>query len=76
MTIKVIAYARYGELLGFTESELPLPDPPILRELLKHSSFAKLPPDVLLAVNQGFVTKDEMLYSGDEVAVMPPVSGG
>lgn len=76
MKVKVMAFARYGELLGFIEAELPLPEPPTMDELLKHPFLAKLPPNALLAVNQRYVCRDEILCSGDEIALMPPVSGG
>ncbi|MDR0499084.1 MAG: MoaD/ThiS family protein [Holophagales bacterium] len=76
MKLKVLAFARYKEQLGFTEAEMLLPDPPTLSELLKQPCFAALPKDALLAVNQKFVNDSETLYAGDEIAIMPPVSGG
>jgi len=33
-------------------------------------------PTVRIAVNQSFVADDTVLESGDEVALIPPVSGG
>jgi len=75
--VKVMAFARYRELLGFTETELPLPDPPpTLGELLKRPIFAALPDNALFAINQQFVKGSELLRPGDEIAIMPPVSGG
>jgi molybdopterin synthase catalytic subunit len=74
--IKVLAFARYSELLGFAAAELPLPDPPILGELLKRPDFAMLPKDALLAVNRKFVGSAQAIAPGDEIAIMPPVSGG
>lgn len=76
MKVKVAAYARYKTLLGFAEIGLPLPDPPSLKELLKHPCFSALPKEALLAVNKKFAGPDDALSPGDEVAVMPPVSGG
>ena len=74
--VKVLAFARYKELLGFAETELPLPDPPCLRELLKYPCFDQLPSNALFAVNMTFVNREKVLSDGDELAVMPPVSGG
>ena len=74
--LKVLAFARYGELLRFSEIELPMPDPPTMGALLKHPALAELPPEALLAINQMFVGRDELLRPGDEIALMPPVSGG
>ena len=76
MNIKILTFARYKELLGFSEAELPLPDPPRLSELLRQPCFAALPENALLAINQQFVNGNEELRPGDEVAIMPPVSGG
>jgi molybdopterin synthase catalytic subunit len=38
--------------------------------------FAALPPRVKVAVNQRVVENDHGLAEGDEVAYLPPVSGG
>ena len=72
--LTVLAFARYRDLLGFDRLELE--PAPTLGALLADPRFAKLPKDALLAVNQAFVDRAAPLQSGDEVALMPPVSGG
>jgi len=72
--ITVKSFARYRALLGF--SELTLPAVPTLGNLLADARFADLPKDALLAVNQSFADQNTPLMDGDEVALMPPVSGG
>ena len=72
--IIVKAFARYRDLLGF--QELALPTVPTLGDLLMDACFAGLPKDALLAVNQSFADRAAPLTDGDEVALMPPVSGG
>lgn len=72
--ITVKCFARYRALLGF--SDLQLPVVPTLGELLADPRFQALPPDALLAVNQTFTDRTAPLRDGDEVALMPPVSGG
>lgn len=72
----VRAFARYRDLLGFQRLEVPLPDPPTLGILLADPSFKSLPAEALLAVNQSFADRTWRLEDGDEVALMPPVSGG
>jgi MoaE-MoaD fusion protein len=49
-----------------------------LRDLLtaRHPELAGLLPAVRVAVNQAFVDLDHVLNDGDEVALIPPVSGG
>jgi molybdopterin converting factor small subunit len=72
--ITVKCFARYRALLGFAELELPAA--PSVGQLLTHPRLAALPPEALLAVNQSFADRDTPLFDGDEVALMPPVSGG
>ncbi|WP_243321454.1 MoaD/ThiS family protein [Geothrix sp. SG200] len=72
--ITVKCFARYRALLGF--SDLSLPAPSTLGDLLADPRFAALPKDALLAVNQSFADRSTVLADGDEVALMPPVSGG
>ena len=72
--ITVKCFARYRALLGF--SDLALPPAPTLEDLLADSRFTDLPNDALLAVNQRFADRSTPLADGDEVALMPPVSGG
>ena len=74
--IRIRAFARYREILGFERLERPLPRPPTLAALLEDPKFKALPREALLAVNQSFATRDQVLKNGDEVALMPPVSGG
>ena len=42
----------------------------------EHSALAALAPSISVAVNHRFVPKDTALAAGDEVAFLPPVSGG
>ena len=72
--LTVLAFARYRDLLGFERLELP----PALTvdALLSDPRFARLPKDALLAVNQAFADRAAALKDGDEVALLPPVSGG
>ena len=74
--IHVRAFARYREKLGFEQLELPLPQPPTLAALLADPRLAGLPGDALFAVNRSFAPREAGLEDGDEVALMPPVSGG
>lgn len=72
--ITVKCFARYRALLGFDEAQLPAEA--TLGDLLAAPRFAALPKDALLAVNQSFADRATPLADGDEVALMPPVSGG
>ena len=72
--ITVKCFARYQALLGFAELRLPVV--PTLGALLTDPRLASLPKDALLAVNYTFADPATPLADGDEVALMPPVSGG
>ena len=74
--IRLRTFARYRERLGFAELDLDLPEPPTLAALLGDPRLAGLPAEALFAVNQAFVGREALLRDGDEVALMPPVSGG
>jgi molybdopterin converting factor small subunit len=74
--VTVRIFARYRELLGVAAMEMPLPSPPTLAVLLADPRFQSLPPEALIAVNQRFAERSVTLKEGDEVALMPPVSGG
>lgn len=72
--IAVKCFARYRALLGFEETQVA--PAPTLADLLADPRFAALPKDALLAVNLSFADRTAPLKDGDEVALMPPVSGG
>ena len=72
--ITVLTFARYRDLLGF--DRLDMPTVPTLDALLSDARFAKLPMDALIAVNQAIADRGAALKDGDEVALLPPVSGG
>lgn len=74
--LTIRTFARYKHLLGFDSLTLALPEPPRLGVLLQDPRFARLPAEALLAVNQSFADRDARLHDGDEIALMPPVSGG
>ncbi len=74
--ITVLVFARYRALLGFERIEVSYPQPASMEVLLADAQFEALPKNALLAVNQTFVKRDAKLKDGDEVALMPPVSGG
>jgi molybdopterin converting factor small subunit len=72
--ITVKCFARYRTLLGFAELELPAVS--TMANLLLDPRLSQLPKDALLAVNQRFADRATPLEDGDEVALLPPVSGG
>ncbi|PEQ09077.1 molybdopterin converting factor subunit 1 [Bacillus toyonensis] len=47
-----------------------------LNEWLKDSYHLQSLDTVMVAINEEFVTNEEMIKAGDIVALIPPVSGG
>jgi molybdopterin synthase sulfur carrier subunit len=79
VTIRLFSVAK--DLAGFREREIELPDPSNVSDVMTmldgvDSRFADWRKVFRLAVNQEYVSEDHPLENGDEVAVIPPVSGG
>ena len=80
MTVTVLLFASYADLLGARSVDVELPVGATVRQLVERlSAFPgaeRLPPRPLVAVNQGYAAETRVLEQGDEVAVIPPVAGG
>lgn len=76
MEVRVRLFAGLRERAGADEVSLELPEGARVRDALAsmHELTAGLP--VVMAVNQEYAAEDEPLRSGDELALIPPVSGG
>ena len=81
MTVRMLFFAHLGDAAGGPEAMMDLPEGasvetaaselakrwPVLSSLLDH---------VRVAVNAEFARPETLLSDGDEVAWMPPMSGG
>lgn len=81
MTVRVVAFARIREVLGFGERDLELPAAATARDAwgalaANSDALAALAGSTRLARNGSIVDGDAMLTDGDELALLPPVSGG
>jgi molybdopterin converting factor small subunit len=80
LTLKVLLFASYAESLGSDTIELALESPATVGDVLERlRSFPggdRLPPKPLCALNLSQVTADALLDDGDELAILPPLSGG
>jgi molybdopterin converting factor subunit 1 len=79
MCVRVRLFASYREAAGTNRLDAPLPSGARVRDLL--ALMAERLPVLgtvpgLVAVNQTYVQPDFELHAGDEVALIPPVSGG
>ena len=81
--ITVLFFARGRELTGVSETKTDLHDTPDTAQLIKHllTRFPRLTEimaTTVLSLNQEYLDQDQVvpLKNGDEVGVIPPVSGG
>ena len=78
-TVRLFAILR--EKAGTSEMTVELPERSTVADLLAalESSYPNLStsvPHTMIAVNTEYVEKTHFLHDGDEVALIPPVSGG
>jgi molybdopterin converting factor small subunit len=80
LTVRVLLFGSYAELLGRDAIELALDAPATvggaLDRLRSLPGAGTLPPRPMCAVNLSQAATDDLLSDGDEVAILPPVSGG
>ena len=77
--ITILLFANLREEVGldrFIISEKEEMTVQQLKEWLKASYGLQSLDKVMVAVNEEFVTNEEMIKTGDIVAFIPPVSGG
>jgi molybdopterin synthase catalytic subunit len=76
MRIAVKLFAVLRERAGAREVEVELPDGACVTDVWPALELGEEPAGLLLAVNRVYVGRDSVLRDGDEVALIPPVSGG
>jgi len=81
MRVKVLFFGMLKEIAGRSTENVDLQDGASVRDLLGHyesqvPALKNLLPSVALAVNQQYAAPDTVLGPDDEIALLPPVSGG
>jgi molybdopterin converting factor subunit 1 len=76
MQVRVRLFAGLRERAGSPELALELPDGASVGDALAQLSGLTEGVPVVLAVNRQYAQHDDILQAGDEVALIPPVSGG
>jgi MoaE-MoaD fusion protein len=74
--IRVRVFAGLRERAGWSERELEIDEGLRLGDLWTLLGLDDEPPGLLYAVNHEYAGADRVLVPGDEVALIPPVSGG
>lgn len=81
MRVKVKLFAAAKDLVGQEEIEVELPTDATVEQLKSllvatYPSLADLLPHAMFAVNASYVQDATKLQVSDEIACIPPVSGG
>ena len=81
MLVRVLFFGVLKDLVGKAEESLDLPPGTTLGSLFarysqRYETLDAKRPSILFARNQEFATPDTVLSDNDEVAFLPPVSGG
>ena len=76
MKITVRLFAGLRERAGAGQLELELPDGASVAQVWPTLELGDEPSGLLYAVNRVYAEPDRLLADGDEVAMIPPVSGG
>ncbi len=78
--IRIRLFAGLREQAGWAERQwCPAPSPeqtPTPRQLWQSLALPGQLSDVRVAINQQFASADTPLQAGDELAFLPPISGG
>ncbi len=81
MQVRVLFFGALRDLSGRAADSLSLPEGSTLADLVSHYE-QKIPklkqflPSLALSLNQQYAQTDSVLHDQDEVALLPPVSGG
>lgn len=76
MKVLIRLFAGLRERAGADQVELELPEQARVRDALERLQSITRDVPVVMAINQEYADADAILHSGDELALIPPVSGG
>src|SRR3984957_16597028 len=81
MQVRVLFFGMLKDLTGCGSDSLELPEHATLRDLLAHYEqriprLSQISPSLAISINREYAPPESPLKPGDEVALLPPVSGG
>jgi len=76
MHVTVRLFAALRERAGWSQRELDLADGAVVADVWLALELGAEPPGLAYARNREYADRDAPIEAGDEVAVIPPVSGG
>lgn len=81
MRVRILLFGMLKDIAGKSSDSMDLPEQASVRDVLASYEsaiprFKDSLPSLAFAVNQQYAKADTTLHDGDEVALLPPVSGG
>jgi len=81
MRVRVLFFGMLREMVGRPSEDAEFPEGTDLRSVFdryatRHPQLRELAPSIVIAQNQEFAQLSSTIAEGDEVAFLPPVSGG
>lgn len=81
MNLNVRLFATLKDRVGAAQVSVEVNEPATVTNLLTAltEKFPAIEPSlksILISVNQEYAERDQIIHSGDEIALFPPVSGG
>lgn len=83
VTVKILFFAKSREIVGKKSSQLDLPSPisykNLLEKIVNEYFLHEIKNSIILSINEEFCTVEDVeieLKPNDEIAVIPPLSGG
>jgi molybdopterin converting factor subunit 1 len=76
MHVRVALFAALRERAGADHLELELPEGALVRDALAQIQALTADLSVVMAINHEYADADAVLHGEDELALIPPVSGG
>lgn len=81
MTIQVLFFASCSDIVGSRKLDLEADSGHSVQDLLndlitRFPKLSRMERSLMVSVNQSYVDRSQQLKDGDEVALIPPVSGG
>jgi molybdopterin synthase catalytic subunit len=76
MKVRIRLFAGLRERAGADQVELDLPEQASVRDALDRLGGITSDVPVVMAINQEYADESTVLSAGDELALIPPVSGG
>jgi sulfur-carrier protein len=81
IAVRLLLFAVYREIAGTDECVLSLAEGSRVADVVaalraRGGRWAQLPAEPMAAVNRAYAPATAVLHDGDELALIPPVSGG